>query len=257
MNRILIALVLLAMSVPAASVAQRRGRSRQVRIDRDHKQWNVPYDGRFTFVRIRYDEGFAGRFSRGQPGWAHDWPTAERHFTKILHELTNMGPVMDASNILTFEDPELSRYPVAYLSEPGYWNMNDEEIAGMRNYLLKGGFLIVDDFRDNEWYNFEAQMRLALPEARLVQLDASHPIFDSFFRIPSLEGFQNPNFRVKPLFYGVFEDNDPEKRLMVIVNYNNDIGDYWEWSDSGWLPIDLSNDAYKLGVNYVIYAMMR
>ena len=63
------------------------------------------------------------------------------------------------------------------------------------------------------------------------------------------------NYNVIPEFFGIFEDNDPNKRLMVIANYNNDIGDYWEWSDAGFLPIDLSNEAYKLGVNYIVYAM--
>jgi hypothetical protein len=97
-------------------------------------------------------------------------------------------------------------------------------------------------------------MERLLPDHRLVELDVSHPVFDSFFHIESLE-FDHPNFRARARFYGVFEDNDPDGRLMVIVNYNNDIGDYWEWSDTGFIPIELSNEAYKLGVNYIVYAM--
>ncbi len=98
-------------------------------------------------------------------------------------------------------------------------------------------------------------MEEVFPRLRLTRLDASHPIFDAFFHIESLDHFEDPNFRVDPEFWGLFEDNDPAKRLLMVVNYNNDIGDYWEWSDTGWVPIDLSNEAYKLGINYIVYSM--
>ncbi len=108
---------------------------------------------------------------------------------------------------------------------------------------------------DHQWYNFEAQMRKVFPEHQLIQLDVTHPIFDAFFYIETLD-FEHPTFPgYKPVYYGLFEDNDPQKRLMVIANYNHDIGDYWEWSGTGWVPIDISNEAFKLGVNYVIYGM--
>ena len=97
-------------------------------------------------------------------------------------------------------------------------------------------------------------MQKVLPNSRIVKLDTSHPIFDSFFRITTLD-YQHPYFGQASEFHGIFEDNDPSKRLMVVVNYNNDIGDYWEWSDAGFVPIELSNEAYKLGVNYLMYAL--
>ncbi len=159
------------------------------------------------------------------------------------------------TNILSLDDPELYQYPVAYMSEPGHWALTDSEAQGLRDYLLKGGFVIFDDFAGYDWYNFAEQMGRVLPDARLLPMEESHPIFDSFFRIADLDGFVHPNYNVTPEFFGIFEDNDPNKRLMAIVNYNNDIGDYWEWSDAGFLPIDLSNEAYKLGVNYIVYAM--
>jgi hypothetical protein len=97
-------------------------------------------------------------------------------------------------------------------------------------------------------------MRRVLPGARFVELDASHPVFHSFFDIDDRVLRAGGGWSW-PQYYGVFENNDPSARLMVVANYNNDIGDYWEWSDSGYLPIDLTNDAYKLGVNYIVYAM--
>ena len=136
---------------------------------------NARYDGRFTFVRIRYgpDYGFA---SQRLP-WSHDYPAGERHFMKIMNLVTYLNPHTEESNIVTFDNPELARYPIAYLCEPGGWTLSDEEAAGLRAYLKKGGFMIVDDFRLQHWGNFESQMLRVLPDARIVDLDISHPIF--------------------------------------------------------------------------------
>ena len=226
---------------------------------------NIPYDGRFTFVRIRTEFGGAvrgfGRFSRGwgQPPWAHDYPRAERNFAKILTATTFVNTYEGGSNILTFDDPLLPNYPLAYVSEPGFWELSEAEEEGLRNYLLKGGFVIFDDFGGpRDWANFEAQMRRVLPQGAfhdLSDLDPPPTIFDSFFEISDPEALAPPYRGGWPQYLGIFEDNDPAKRLMIVANYNNDLGDYWEFSDAGWLPIDLTNEAYKFGVNYVIYAM--
>lgn len=215
----------------------------------------VAYDGRFVFVRLRY-RGAAGLAAlQMEPPWAHDYPRAERHFTRILQELTLIRPHIEESTILTLDDPDLHNFPIAYMSEPGYWVMSESEVEGLRSYVQKGGFVIFDDFRGRHWENFEAQVRRVLPEGRFVELDATHPIFHSFFEITSLDFVPPYDVGGRPVFYGMFEDNDPQKRLLLIANYNNDIGEYWEFSDTGYVPIDLSNEAYKLGVNYVVYAM--
>lgn len=235
------------MSGAGAATSPRRG---------SVQEENVPYDGRFTFARIRFDTRLRGGFGRGGGApWAHDYPRAERNFMRILHETTAMDPYVEGGNILAADDPDLFNHPVAYIVEVGYWRPTSFETRMLRRYLEKGGFLIVDDFRGPDWSNFAQQMRKVLPDARLRELDVSHPVFHSFFEIESLD-LAPPTFRqFEPAYYGIFEDDDPENRLMVVANYNNDIGDYWEWSDAGFLPIDLSNEAYKLGVNYVIYAM--
>lgn len=215
---------------------------------------SIPYDGRFTFARLSFDvpQGFGGW---GDLKWNHDYPRAERNFTRILNELTLIDLHTSGSNVLSLDDPEIFRHPVLYMSEPGFWDPTDEQVANIRAYMLKGGFVIFDDFiGGRHWANFEAQIRRVFPELRLVQLDASHPVFDSFFHIESLD-FRDPNRGIPSEFWGMYEDNDPDKRLLFVGNYNNDIGDYWEWSDQGFLPIELSNEAYKLGINYVIYAL--
>ena len=209
---------------------------------------NLPYDGRFTFVRIRYNV-----VTRG--GWEYDYPAMERNLMTMMTELTTLAGHVRGSNVLTLDDPELLRYPVAYLSEPGYWVPSDAEVLGLRNYLTKGGFLIVDDFMRGEWLNFERQIKRVLPGALIHELDVAHPIFHSFFDITSLDMSYPHNPRLKAEFRGIYEQNDPARRLMVMINYNNDIGDYMEWSGAGWWPVNITNDAYKLAMNYLIYGL--
>jgi hypothetical protein len=221
---------------------------------------NTPYDGKFTFVRLRY--GPPVSYASQRVFWSHDYPTGERNFMRIMNELTYLGPHTEETNIISFGDPELFKYPLAYLCEPGpFFDLTDDEVVNFRTYLQKGGFVIVDDFRYQHWEFFETQMRRVFPDVRFFDLDAANPsapgyaIFHSFFEIEKPEEYPNYYDQGKPIYRGVFEDNDPSKRLMMIVNYNTDISEYWEFSGTGLKPIDESNDAYKLGVNYVVYGM--
>ena len=208
------------------------------------------YDGRFAFMRLRYGRP-SGGFSIREP-WAHDYPRADFHFLKILSELTFVRSFVDQGNIRTLADPDLAMFPIAYMSEPGFWTMGEDEMAGLRGYLQKGGFIIFDDFRDNHRDNLIAQMHRVLPEANWRPLEATHPIFHSFFEINSLDV---QGYYGHAEWTGIFEDNDPAKRLIAVANYNHDLGELWEFSDTGMVPIDISNEAYKFGVNYVVYAM--
>ena len=214
---------------------------------------NQPYDGRLTFVRLRYRMSFGGR--RWEPPWAHDYPTADVHMMKILNELTLARPRLDGSNVMSLADPDLHNHPIAYMSEPGYWSMDEDEVKGLRAYLAKGGFMIFDDFRARDWDNLQDQMRLAFPTGQWIELDPSQPVWHSFFEIADPHSMVPPYGGLPPLFYGLFENNDRNGRLMAIANVNNDIGEYWEFSDTGYAPVDLSNEAYKFGVNYYIYGM--
>ena len=234
-----VVLLLALMLCSAAAIAQRW----RIQIEP-----NVNYDSQFTFVRVRYTV-------HGRSGWEFDYPAMERNLMTMVQELTTIAPHVQGSNIHTLDDPELLKYPVAYISEPGYWIPSDTEVEGLRNYLAKGGFFIVDDFMRNEWYNFERQMLRVLPKARFVKLDVSEPIFQSFFALTTLEMSYPHDPNLKAEFLGIYEDNDPKKRLLVIINYNNDIGDYMEWSGAGWWPVNITNDAYKLAVNYLIYGL--
>jgi len=222
---------------------------------------NVPYDGRVTFARIKYRGYYS--FGREGPGWSHDYPRAEEHFMRIIREITSIKPFVEnaktiGSNIFALDDPELMKYPVAYLSEPGGWYPNEKEVLGLRNYLLKGGFVIVDDFdegRDGQLEHFLSVMQQVLPKGRVMDVPEAHPIFDSFFKLDrSILAGGGPNDYGRARYLAYHQDNDPNKRILMMVNLNLDIGEYWQWSDRGFSPVP-SNEAYKLGVNYLIYAL--
>jgi hypothetical protein len=175
-----------------------------------------------------------------------------------VRELTLLDMRKDGSRILALDDPELFNYPIAFMWEPGSWNLTDPEAASFRAWLVKGGFAVFEDFDGpQQWAHFEAQMRRVLPEGRLVRLDRNHPIFDSFFRIQDIDAIVHPMTGIRPSYYGIFENNDPSRRLMIVANFDNDVPEYWEWSGEGLYPFDASNEAYKLGVNYLIYALTR
>jgi hypothetical protein len=224
------------------------------------------YNGQFTYVRVQHGGdlrdmgssfGRGGRGFRREPPWAHDYPRADFNFARILGATTFVDTYTEGASgrVLTLDDPELFKYPIATIIEVGYWNPSDAEVLGLRNYLLKGGFLIVDDTRDERgnWGNFRFQMNRVLPDHEILEVPNDHVIFDTFFYIEDPSALVPPYGRYWPAYLGVFEDNDPEEgRLMVMINWNQDLQEYWEYSDQGYYPVDRSLEAYQFGVNYII-----
>lgn len=242
--------LLVVLTLPLAAVAQRRGFFGGD--GRFGRYRNVAYDGRFTVVRAEYAT---------YGSWAADYPTMERNLSTILNEITSLKPWTDGSNVYTFDDPAMLKYPLVYLTEPGYWVPSEEEALGLRQFLAKGGFLIVDDFHfGQEWAVFERGMRRVLPSARIDRLDLSHPIFHTFFEIDTLRVPYPGRLGEQGLmgeFFGIHQDNDRSKPLSVVINYNNDLGDYVEWSGEHLYNPLMTNEAYKFMINYVIYGMTR
>ena len=253
--------IVVVLSVAGAAIAQRRGFGGFGGRDRFQVLPNAPYDGRFTFVRVNYETAEGGYWYRGLPAWAHGYPIAEQNLMKIMNELSYLGANEEQINTLSLDDPELFKYPVAYIIEVSWWTLTDRQAAALRAYMQKGGFVIVDDFKARGdfgspgWQVFEENMQRVLPGAHFVEMQATHPIFHCFFEIETLANFPQAYNAGAPVFRGLYEDNDPKKRLQMIVNYNTDISQYWEWSGRGLRPFDETNEAYKLGVNYIIYGM--
>jgi hypothetical protein len=278
------ALLIVVLAAATAVMAQRRrgfgggfgGRFRQ----RIPVLKNLPYDGRFTFVRVNYESTPDGYWYGGTPAWSHGYPVAEENLIQIMNEVSYLDGHLDGFNSLRFDDPELFKYPVAYVIEPDWWAITKAEEQGMRDFMLKGGFIIVDDFKvrgfrgfggfqggrgaeyvraegegGGGWPSFVEMMKSVMPNYKFYDMSPAHPIFHSFFEINHLDNFPQAYINGQPIFRALYEDNDPAKRIMMIVNYNTDISQYWEWSGRGFRPFDETNEAYKLGVNYLIYGL--
>jgi len=215
-----------------------------------------PYDGAWTFVRVQTASAYGG-FRYGG-GWSHDYPDADINLSTIMRELTyvdtrerRMG-----GNVLTFDDPRLMQFPFAYVSEPDEWRVTESEARGLREYLLKGGFVVFDDFFDYEMANLHRQMAYVFPELRFIPLDGSEEIWDTFYRLDATKIYlTGPRKYGTPDFWGLYVDNDKSRRMLAIANAQADIGDLWEWAAQGWYPVDPTNDAFKMGVNYIVYSL--
>lgn len=216
-------------------------------------------EDKFTLGRIFFDvpmrmmrRGMGPIGSNYGPPWSHDWPRSEEHFMKILSEVTKLD-VNPGGHITSFQTDDCFKYPIAYLCEVGSLNLSEEEVGRMAEYLIRGGFLIVDDFRgERDLYNFRRQMQLVFPDRTLEELPPTHKIWTCFYDISDLQLIPPYDQFYEPQYFGMSDDNG---RLMMVVNYNTDISEYWEWSNDPWMPIDDTNEAYKYGVNYVIYAL--
>lgn len=220
--------------------------------------------GEFQFVRLAYSAnqyGGGGGWGRRQM-WQTDWPDAEHHFAKGVSRLTRIR-VAEQGRILTALDKEIFDYPWIYAVEVGYWYLNEQEATHLRDYLLRGGFLMVDDFHGTwEWSAFVASMEKVFPDRPIVDIAESDEAFhvhydlDHRIQIPSrMYSFTGQTFEkdgYTPHWRGIYDDDG---RLMVAINHNMDIGDAWEHADWPDYPQNMTALAYRFGINYLIYAM--
>jgi hypothetical protein len=215
---------------------------------------NPSYTSDFVFTRIAYGRGLQGFRGFGGSSWNHDYPDADLYLTQVLDDLTRMRVRPDHSNVMDLSDPRIFENPIIYISEPGFWGLAESDVPKLRAYLLKGGFVIFDDFEGQQWDNMARNMARALPEYRWIPLDISHPIFHAFFDVKAFE-VPHPSVAVPPRVYGMFEKNDPNLRMIALANHNSDVAEYWEWSARDMFPVSVTSGAYQLGVNWIIYGM--
>ncbi len=214
----------------------------------------------FYFTRAAYTGYYRFRDFRS---WSVDFPKADRQFLIGLRRLTNLD-AYELENPVRLTDPDLGKYPFLYTVEVGYMALTEAEVEGLRRYLQAGGFLVVDDFWGTiEWENFQAQFQRILPGYPIVDMPLTHPIFNCFYdvqeivQVPNVgQGMQGgPTWESDgyyPEVKGIF---DEDGRLMVVINWNTDLGDAWEWAENPYYPLRFSTYAYQMGVNFIIYAM--
>jgi hypothetical protein len=219
--------------------------------------------GEFQFARLAYSSNRFSQIGRGrrQP-WQTDWPDAEYHFLKGVNRLTEVEAAVDGA-VLTPLDADLFDYPWLYAVEVGQWYLNDQEAARIRDYLLRGGFLMVDDFHGTwEWAVFKSSMDKVFPDRPIIDIPEDDAVFHALYDLD--QRIQIPSRRIvytgvtwesdgyTPHWRGIYDDSG---RLMVAINFNMDIGDAWEHADWPDYPENMTALAYRFGINYLIYAM--
>jgi len=225
-----------------------------------------PVDGlektEFVFARLRYPMMRNGYFGRAGGSWATDYPKADRQFVQGVRRLTRIH-TRSTEQVVDLDSDEIFNWPWIYSTEVGRWDLNDRQVKRLREYLLKGGFMMTDDFHGTfEWDVFIASMQRVFPDRPMVELDNKEAVFhvlydlDERFQVPGIQMFFTGNIYendgIEARWRGI---HDEKGRLMVAICHNMDLGDAWEWADHPRYPEKYASLAYRVGVNYIIYAM--
>jgi len=264
---------LLGLAVVAFS--QGFGRFRGFRSDAPESEF--PANAEFHFLRVEYQDdrggGFGGGFrqvsrrGRASGWWAQDWPDADEHFTKGVQRLTRID-AGDPQHV-SLKDEKLFDYPWIYATQTGYWELSDQETTQLREYLLRGGFIMTDDFWDQngpgEWQVFAEAMNRVLPGQPINDIGLDDSVMHVLYDIQQKDLMFIPGSRhlggdgrvyqpagTKSAWKAMY---DPKNRMVVSVNFDTDIGDAWEFADVPYYPEGMTTLAYHYGINYLIYAI--
>jgi len=210
---------------------------------------NNPPKTELVVVRLRY--GNNGDI--GGMGWAHNYPDAEMNLNHFIRGTTNISVEPESFRIVDLGTDELFRYPFAFISEPGEMDLTPQEIHNFREYIERGGFIVVDDF-DGEWQlrNFLRQLTLVFPDRTLERLQLNHSVFNTYYQIESLTVFEPYVPGDDPVFYGLM---NKDGTLAMVVCHNNDLMNFWDWIGDPRYPLKPASEAFRMGTNFLLYSM--
>ncbi|HSG65865.1 MAG TPA: DUF4159 domain-containing protein, partial [Gammaproteobacteria bacterium] len=189
----------------------------------------------------------------GHMGWSHNYPYSEIHLNEFIENTTRIDVQPDSYQLLDLGSEEIFDHPFTYVSEPGEMELSEREAENLREYIRRGGFLLIDDF-DGQWQlsNFQSQMRNVFPEQGYRALTIDNPIFDLVFEIDDLMGMAPYVPGGQPVYLGFLnEDGD----VASVACYDNDLANFWDRIDRGTYPLRPSSDAFRMGINFIVYAM--
>jgi len=265
-NKYLRALCVILL-LAGACLAFQRGRNRLPFLQDDDLPDPYPTDAaektEYTFARLRYNSYRQGAGMWGVRGsWTTDYPKAERHFVQGIRRLSRVH-VRSVEEVVDLDTDKIFDYPWIYAVEVGHWDLSDSQATKLREYLNRGGFLMVDDFHGSiEWEIFMRSMSRVFPDRPVVDIPNKDPIFHMLFdlddriQIPGIVMFYTGNTYeqdgVKEKWGGIYDDKG---RIMVAMCQNMDLGDAWEHADMPQYPERYTSMAYRIGLNYIIYSM--
>jgi hypothetical protein len=233
---------------------------------REYENFPLPPDWdektEWTRARLRYNAvNVHGYRDTEWRSWTIDYPRSDRHLLQGIRRLTRLNTRSVEQVVDLDGSDDVYNWPFLYGVEVGHWNLSDAESAQMRDFLLRGGFFMCDDFHGTaEWEVFMNSMKKVFPDRAVVDIDNKDPIFhviydlDDRFQVPGWQfhfsglTYEWDGFEAK--WRGIYDDKG---RLMVAICHNMDLGDAWEWSDDPRYPEKFASLAYRIAVNYVMY----
>jgi hypothetical protein len=226
----------------------------------------------WTFARLMYPpaayaRGFgfrygSGRWTEGFSIWTQDYPRADRHFAQAMRRLTRIH-VRSVEQPVNLDEGGQYDWPWLYAVQTGSWHLTDSQASALREFLLRGGFFMCDDFWGDEgWETFLESMQRVFPDRPIVELENADQIFhtvydlDDRYQVASegsvMRGRTDKCEGCRDHWRGIYDDRG---RLMVAMTFNSDVGDSWEWADAPYYPEKYAALGIRIGVNYVVYAM--
>jgi hypothetical protein len=220
------------------------------------------YQEKTEFTRARLIYPSIGRGWRRASSWTIDYPRSDRHLLEGVRRLTRIHTRSVEQPVDLDDGDDVYNWPFLYAVEVGHWDLTDAQCKRLRDYLLHGGFLMVDDFHGtNEWDVFMASMSRVFPDRPVVELDNKDGIFHVLYDLEQREQVPGAQWLYSGRTYeqdgyearwrGIYDDKG---RVMVAICHNMDLGDAWEWSDDPRYPEKWASLAYRIGVNYIVYA---
>jgi hypothetical protein len=216
----------------------------------------------WTRARLRYTDINGQKDLGFQAYWTMDYPRSDRHLLQGIRRLSRID-VRSVEQVVDLDGTDdIYNWPYVYGVEVGHWTLSEKEAVQFREYLMRGGFFMVDDFHGTEeWDTFTDSMSLVFPDRPIVDIPNSDPIFhtvsdlDDRFQVPGWSAWVDGHVTYEkggfePHWRGIYDDKG---RLMVVICHNMDLGDAWEHSDDAIYPEKFASLAYRIAVNYAVY----
>lgn len=189
----------------------------------------------------------------GHCGWSHNYPSSDQNLNEFIGSATRIDVELLSFRVVDLASPEIFDYPFAYISEPGEMDLSELEVHNLREFITRGGFILMDDF-DGLWQyeTMVSQIRRAFPEKYFGPLPVEHNAFSAVHALENLEGMAAHVPGGEIVYYGLFDDFD---QLVIAAGHNNDLANFWDWYDDGRMPLKPAADAFRLGINFIVWSM--